>query len=66
MEKLKDLALTEGYEDWIFVAWAFREHKVFYELSRVLILEWDEWTPLHPGLPYIAECKSPTHCVRAG
>jgi hypothetical protein len=55
MPRLKNVALTEEQEDWIFIAWAFREHEIFYELSRHLILELDERKPLNTGLPHTVE-----------
>ncbi|KAF8243765.1 hypothetical protein K440DRAFT_667873 [Wilcoxina mikolae CBS 423.85] len=55
MPRLKNVALTEGQEDWIFIAWAFREHEIFYELSRHLILEMDERKPFNTGLPHTVE-----------
>jgi hypothetical protein len=64
MEQVKFNAYLSGYEDWLLVAWAFRNGEVFRELSRIVILESaargsSEDNLLHPSLPHSVVGKSP-------
>ena len=51
--RVAHLAYDPGCEHWLLIAWAFREEKVFRELSRTVILELAAGSSLllHPSLP---------------
>ena len=52
MPQVAHLACEPGCEHWLLIAWAFREKRVFRELSRTVILELAPGSSLlHPSLP---------------
>ncbi|KAF8249038.1 hypothetical protein K440DRAFT_231192 [Wilcoxina mikolae CBS 423.85] len=37
MQSLQELATKSGYEDWLFVAWVFRNERVFEQMTKTII-----------------------------